>query len=137
MTPNPRLAPLDKGPYYAVPIHAGVLGTAGGLRTDGHGRVLDHQDAPLPGLYAAGTARRPSSTTRTRAAAPPSAPRSPGVSPSASTWPRSPDDVVQGPPRDGGPIVPLFSRLSAHVRTTVVATPRARPAPAGRSRSLP
>ncbi len=27
--PNPRLAPLDKGPYYAVPIHAGVLGTAG------------------------------------------------------------------------------------------------------------
>ncbi|MFI6875662.1 FAD-dependent oxidoreductase [Streptomyces sp. NPDC050400] len=54
ITPNPCLAPLDKGPYYAVPIHAGVLGTAGGLRTDGHGRVLDHEDTPLPGLYAAG-----------------------------------------------------------------------------------
>lgn len=52
--PNPCLAPLANGPFYAVRIHAGVLGTSGGLRTDLAGRVLDHGDAPLPGLFAAG-----------------------------------------------------------------------------------
>lgn len=54
VTPNPCLAPLETGPFYAVPIHAGVLGTAGGLRADLDGRVLDRQGDPVPGLYAAG-----------------------------------------------------------------------------------
>ena len=30
------------------------LGTKGGLRTDTDGRVLDTDDRPIPGLYAAG-----------------------------------------------------------------------------------
>lgn len=53
-TPNPCLAPLLAAPFYAVPIHAGVLGTSGGLATDLHGRVLDHRQRVIPGLYAAG-----------------------------------------------------------------------------------
>lgn len=53
-TPNPCLAPLLTAPFYAVPIHAGVLGTSGGLATDFNGRVLDHRQQAIPGLYAAG-----------------------------------------------------------------------------------
>ena len=53
-TPNPCLAPLLLAPFYAVAIQAGVLGTAGGLATDSTGRVLDHRQQPIPGLYAAG-----------------------------------------------------------------------------------
>lgn len=53
-TPNPCLAPLATGPFYAVPISAGVLGTSGGLATDFDGRVLDRHRQPIPGLYAAG-----------------------------------------------------------------------------------
>lgn len=52
--PNPCLAPLAIGPFYAVPISAGVLGTSGGLATDFDGRVLDRHRQPIPGLYAAG-----------------------------------------------------------------------------------
>lgn len=53
-TPNPCLAPLLKGPFYAISIHAGALGTSGGLATDFDGRVLDRRRNPIPGLYAAG-----------------------------------------------------------------------------------
>ncbi|QCO99907.1 FAD-dependent oxidoreductase [Arthrobacter sp. 24S4-2] len=53
-TPNPCLAPLATGPFYAVPVSAGVLGTSGGLETDLDGRVLDRHRRPIPGLYAAG-----------------------------------------------------------------------------------
>ena len=52
--PNPCLAALETGPYYAVPLHAGMLGTSGGLLTNQHGQVLDFRRQPLPGLYAAG-----------------------------------------------------------------------------------
>lgn len=52
--PNPCLAPVEHGPLYAVPVHAGVLGTAGGLATDPDGCVLDHEGDPISGLYAAG-----------------------------------------------------------------------------------
>ncbi|WP_281271641.1 FAD-dependent oxidoreductase [Prauserella flavalba] len=52
--PNPCLAPVERAPFFAVPVHAGVLGTAGGLATDADGRVLDHDALPIPGLYAAG-----------------------------------------------------------------------------------
>lgn len=54
VTPNPCLAPVERAPFYALPVRAGVLGTAGGLATDADGRVLDHGGHPLPGLYAAG-----------------------------------------------------------------------------------
>jgi succinate dehydrogenase/fumarate reductase flavoprotein subunit len=50
------LGPLATAPYYAVPLHLGVLGTNGGARTDPQGRVLDHAGAVIPGLYAAGNA---------------------------------------------------------------------------------
>lgn len=52
--PNPALGPLDRAPYYALPIFPGDVGTCGGLVTDEHARVLGHDDQPLPGLYATG-----------------------------------------------------------------------------------
>lgn len=52
--PNPCLAPLQTPPFAAVPLHAGVLGTSGGVRTDQRSRVLDWAGEPLPGLFAAG-----------------------------------------------------------------------------------
>lgn len=52
--PNPCLGELAQPPFYAVQLHPGALGTAGGLRTDLDGRVLDWDGAALPGLYAAG-----------------------------------------------------------------------------------
>ena len=52
--PNPCLAPIDKGPFYAVEVVVGDLGTFAGLRSDGNARVLDGAGAPIPGLYAAG-----------------------------------------------------------------------------------
>ena len=53
-TPNPCLAPIETGPYYAVEVAVGDLGTFAGLRSDGHARVLDRDGRPIPGLYAAG-----------------------------------------------------------------------------------
>ena len=54
--PNPCLGPIEKAPYYAVPINLGDLGTKGGLKCDAKGRVLDGADKPIAGLYAAGNA---------------------------------------------------------------------------------
>ncbi|MEO9671914.1 MAG: FAD-binding protein, partial [Marinomonas sp.] len=54
VTPNPCLKPLDKGPYYAMPIYPGDIGTNGGLKTDERGRVLAAGDKPIGGLYAVG-----------------------------------------------------------------------------------
>ncbi|SFU47897.1 FAD binding domain-containing protein [Methylobacterium sp. 174MFSha1.1] len=53
-TPNPCLAPIATGPFYAVEVVVGDLGTFAGLRSDGHARVLDRAGRPIPGLYAAG-----------------------------------------------------------------------------------
>jgi len=52
--PNPCVAPVERGPFYAVKIVMGDLGTFAGLRTDAHARVLDAQGAPIEGLFAAG-----------------------------------------------------------------------------------
>jgi len=52
--PNPCVRPLGAGPYYAIPVFPGDLGTKGGLVTDAGARVLDANDQPIPGLYAAG-----------------------------------------------------------------------------------
>ena len=51
---NPCMAPLSKGPYYAVNIVPGSLGTFAGLRVNVHAQVLDSADRPIPGLYAGG-----------------------------------------------------------------------------------
>lgn len=53
--PNPCVAPLRDGPFYAVRLVPGDLGTFVGLRADAHGRVLDADRSPIPGLYTAGT----------------------------------------------------------------------------------
>ncbi|MGA0839193.1 MAG: FAD-dependent oxidoreductase [Pseudomonadales bacterium] len=50
------LRPLTEGPYHAVRIVSGALGTKGGPKTDDRARVLDTLGRPIPGLYAAGNA---------------------------------------------------------------------------------
>jgi succinate dehydrogenase/fumarate reductase flavoprotein subunit len=52
--PNPSLAPIEKGPFYAVRIVPGSFGTFAGLATDARARILDRDDLPVPGLYAVG-----------------------------------------------------------------------------------
>lgn len=52
--PHPCLAPLIDGPFHAIPIRPGTLGTCGGLVTDEDGRVLDRRGQPVGELYAAG-----------------------------------------------------------------------------------
>jgi succinate dehydrogenase/fumarate reductase flavoprotein subunit len=53
--PNPCVAPIERGPFYAVKVVPGSFGTFAGLKTDASARVLDAGGAPIPGLYAAGT----------------------------------------------------------------------------------
>jgi 3-oxosteroid 1-dehydrogenase len=48
------LGALTEGPYYAVEVFSGALGTKGGPKIDVHSRVVDLDDKPIPGLYAAG-----------------------------------------------------------------------------------
>lgn len=50
------LGPIDTAPYFAVPVTVGAMGTKGGPRTDGDGRVLHVSGEPISGLYAAGNA---------------------------------------------------------------------------------
>lgn len=50
------LGPIERGPFYAVEIRMGLLGTNGGPRTDGAARILGHDGNPLPGLFGAGNA---------------------------------------------------------------------------------
>ncbi|MDI6908477.1 3-oxosteroid 1-dehydrogenase [Nocardioides sp.] len=52
--PNPSLHVIDQGPFYAVKIVPGDLGTKGGLVTDERARVLRPDGSAIPGLYAAG-----------------------------------------------------------------------------------
>lgn len=47
---------VEKPPYYAIPLCAGITVTSGGVAVDGRARVLDTNNAPIPGLYAAGSA---------------------------------------------------------------------------------
>jgi succinate dehydrogenase/fumarate reductase flavoprotein subunit len=55
--PNPNVAPIGKGPYYALKLLMGDLGTFDGLTTDTVGRVLGAGSHPIPGLYAVGNDR--------------------------------------------------------------------------------
>ncbi|KQY54299.1 MULTISPECIES: FAD-binding protein [unclassified Nocardioides] len=52
--PNPAIDTLDRGPYYAVKVEAGDLGTKGGLVSDEHARVLRADGSVIEGLYATG-----------------------------------------------------------------------------------
>jgi succinate dehydrogenase/fumarate reductase flavoprotein subunit len=55
--PNACIAPLKTGPFYAVKLVMGDLGSFDGLQTDTVGRVLDARQQPIPGLYAVGSDR--------------------------------------------------------------------------------
>jgi 3-oxosteroid 1-dehydrogenase len=54
--PNPNLAPIEEGPFYAVAMYPGDVGTAGGLVTDEHAQVLREDGSVIDGLYATGNA---------------------------------------------------------------------------------
>lgn len=52
--PNASLRPLLRGPFHAVKLLPGSLGTFAGLGTDASARVLDGAGQPIPGLFAVG-----------------------------------------------------------------------------------
>ncbi|MEV0437128.1 FAD-binding protein [Nocardia sp. NPDC050413] len=52
--PQPTLDPLDRGPYYALRIRIGDLGTKGGLVYNENAQVLRADGSVIDGLYAAG-----------------------------------------------------------------------------------
>jgi len=51
---NPCMGPIERGPFYAVKIVMGSLGTFAGLRVNDHAQVLDAAGQAIPGLYAGG-----------------------------------------------------------------------------------
>ena len=54
--PNPCMAPLEKGPFYASVMYPGDIGTKGGILTDEWARTLKTDGTVLEGLYATGNA---------------------------------------------------------------------------------
>jgi succinate dehydrogenase/fumarate reductase flavoprotein subunit len=56
-SPADQLRPLTEAPFYAIQVQVGCLGTKGGLKIDGHGRVQRaDRSGVIAGLYAAGNA---------------------------------------------------------------------------------
>ena len=51
---NPCMGPIESGPFYAVKVVMGSLGTFAGLRVNDHAQVIDAQGQAIPGLYAGG-----------------------------------------------------------------------------------
>ncbi|SIT72490.1 FAD-dependent tricarballylate dehydrogenase TcuA [Edaphobacillus lindanitolerans] len=45
---------IDKGPFYAYPVTCGITFAFGGVHVDPEGHVLNENEQPIPGLYAAG-----------------------------------------------------------------------------------
>jgi 3-oxosteroid 1-dehydrogenase len=54
VTPNPCLRPISNGPFYAMPIYPGDIGTNGGLKTDENAQVIGTNGKAISGLYAIG-----------------------------------------------------------------------------------
>jgi succinate dehydrogenase/fumarate reductase flavoprotein subunit len=52
--PNPCVAPLEHGPYYAIKLVIGDIGTFAGLVIDENTQVLNADGKPIKGLYAVG-----------------------------------------------------------------------------------
>ena len=46
--------PIDEPPFYAYPVTCAGVFTFGGIGTNERGEVVDADDTPIPGLYAAG-----------------------------------------------------------------------------------
>ena len=55
--PNPCVAPILSGPYYALKVIMGDLGTFDGIKTSVVGEVLKRDGSAIDGLYAAGNDR--------------------------------------------------------------------------------
>ncbi len=55
--PNPCVAPVSEGPFYALKVVMGDLGTFDGIRTSVQGEVLDASGQAIPGLYSVGNDR--------------------------------------------------------------------------------
>ena len=55
LPPKTAARPIESAPFFAIPLCAGITVTSGGIAVDGRGRVLDRNDAPIPGLFAAGS----------------------------------------------------------------------------------
>jgi len=55
--PNPCVAPIERGPFYAIKVLMGDLGTFDGINTSVVGEVLRRDGAPIAGLYAVGNDR--------------------------------------------------------------------------------
>jgi fumarate reductase flavoprotein subunit len=47
--------PIRTAPFYAMPLCAAITNTMGGIAVNGDGAVLDKNDQPIPGLFAAGS----------------------------------------------------------------------------------
>jgi succinate dehydrogenase/fumarate reductase flavoprotein subunit len=52
--PNPCVAPIAQGPFYAIKAGIGDLGTFDGINTDQHARALNRTGDPIAGLFAVG-----------------------------------------------------------------------------------
>jgi succinate dehydrogenase/fumarate reductase flavoprotein subunit len=52
--PNPCMAPIQQGPFYAIKIVVGEIGTFAGLATDANCQVLTKDKQAVKGLYAVG-----------------------------------------------------------------------------------
>jgi succinate dehydrogenase/fumarate reductase flavoprotein subunit len=58
--PEATLGPIgENGPYYAMELSPGTLGTKGGPKIDEDARVIDLEGHVIPGLYAVGNASSP------------------------------------------------------------------------------
>jgi succinate dehydrogenase/fumarate reductase flavoprotein subunit len=55
--PNPCVAPVQAGPFFAVKVIMGDLGTFDGIQTSVVGEVLRRDGRPIAGLYAVGNDR--------------------------------------------------------------------------------
>ena len=55
--PNPCVGPIQQGPYYAVKVVMGDLGTFDGIQTSVVGEVLKRDGTAIDGLYAVGNDR--------------------------------------------------------------------------------
>lgn len=53
------LGRIDRGPYYALKLDIGSLGTKGGPKIDANARVIGLDGQPIEGLYAAGNVSSP------------------------------------------------------------------------------
>jgi 3-oxosteroid 1-dehydrogenase len=52
--PNETLGEVSEGPFHAITVIPGDVGTLGGVVTDDKARVLREDSTPIPGLYATG-----------------------------------------------------------------------------------